>query len=396
MKNNQVDRIVITGFGVRVPGANTINDFKNMLENGVHGLEIRNDLTPNGEDLVTGIVKDKNMLDSKYSKHPRVAVLAVEVAKDAAKMANLDDVDKNNVGVFFGTAVGGYQNYKEVFEPFLNDNLKGVPIHAHTLMNVSSVGAAVSSELKSKGVTKTVSTSCASGLSALEDAVCYIESGRIDRAVVGGCESTIDPMQFHVFARTRSIRIPQDFSNAGSPFNKNSKGTCVTEGAGCIVIERESLAKSRGAKIYGVVDTIYSNNDAISIYSSDPEGKQMIDLVNKTLNGRLPQFINSQALGRSASDKVEKIISEMFNHKVPLYSIKGHIGHPFGASGIIQIISSLIGFEYDFIPATIRTDKFGFEEVNLVIKKMECKVKNTLVTCQGYGGINICTFLEKY
>jgi 3-oxoacyl-[acyl-carrier-protein] synthase II len=77
-------------------------------------------------------------------------------------------------------------------------------------------------------------------------------------------------------------------------------------------------------------------------------------------------------------------------------SIKGSIGHTFGAAGALQIISALQSIQYGFIPPTLKTDKFGFEEMNIVTETIYQPVHSAAVTTHGVGGNNSCLLVSKY
>jgi 3-oxoacyl-[acyl-carrier-protein] synthase II len=96
---------------------------------------------------------------------------------------------------------------------------------------------------------------------------------------------------------------------------------------------------------------------------------------------------------RNKRDFAEK---ELFNHNVPYTSIKSMIGNPYGAVGILQVISFLLSINDGFIPPTIRTNKEGFEEMNIVTETMFQNVNEVVITNHGYGGNNACAYIKSY
>ena len=78
---------------------------------------------------------------------------------------------------------------------------------------------------------------------------------------------------------------------------------------------------------------------------------------------------------------------------VPITSIKGMIGHTFGAMGAMQIISSLLSMEYGFIPPTIKTKGDGFEDVPIVYETRHQAVESVCITTHGSSGNNACLLL---
>ena len=71
-------------------------------------------------------------------------------------------------------------------------------------------------------------------------------------------------------------------------------------------------------------------------------------------------------------------------------------GNPLGASGILQVVSSLLSLEYNFIPPTIRTTKKGYEDMNIITETMYKKINEVAITNHGHGGNNACAYIRKY
>ena len=86
----------------------------------------------------------------------------------------------------------------------------------------------------------------------------------------------------------------------------------------------------------------------------------------------------------------------MFNHNVPYTSIKSMIGNPYGAIGVLQVISSLISIKRGFIPPTIRTNKEGYEEMHIVTETWLQEVNEVAITHHGHGGNNACAYIKRH
>lgn len=392
-------RIAITGFGVKVPNGENNEDYlKNLLSGNYHFAQ-RSDLAPNGEPVLIGdLVGDLEELENKeYRILPRTSKLAIKTTMEALNMANFTEKDFQDIGVFFGTTMGGTHELENFFPDVYHNTYKHVPIYGCGLVSYHSIASSISSYFNIHGISKTITTACTSGLESLEDAIMYMRNGKIKKAIVGGTDSSNCKTLVFGFGRIKGIPFNQDEHSAGSPFNKNSRGFILSEGAATLIIEFEEDALKRGATIYGYVDEISSNNDAVSVNGTDKTGESMMKTVRDVLKNRTPDYYNSQALGYRSNDDVETIVSqEIFDNKVPITTIKGLTGHPLGASGLAQLIASLLGFQHNFIPKTIRTNKYGYESVPLVTDTIHTNnTNNVLITSHGYGGNNVSVFLVK-
>lgn len=388
-------RVAITGYGIKVPGAKNNIEFEKILKLGEKQTELNEDLFPDGVTCHLGFVENSDKLDKIdkiYKRYPKFAKLAMETTLEALGLYEGNIKDKR-VGVFFGTSLGGVEGYEEISKQVFDNEFKKISILSSGKAHYHSVSSAVAGMLGIKGPTKTLSTGCSVGIEAMEMAILYLKANKIDLAIVGASEDCNSRLTNFSFGRMKTLPFNQTDNFVGTPFTKKSKGFILSEGAGTLILEREDDCESK--KVYGYIEDINSNNDAVNIFSNDTTGETMFNLLKNLKMKTLPDYINSQALGLYSNDKIEYINSrKLFNHKVPITSVKGIIGHSLGASGITQVISSLITFQSNFI-FPIYTDKDGFEDLNIVDKLKNQEVKSVLITSHGYGGNNAGLYLSK-
>ncbi|HZH61949.1 MAG TPA: beta-ketoacyl synthase N-terminal-like domain-containing protein, partial [Metabacillus sp.] len=349
-----MSKIVVTGQGIKAPKTGNVDEFLQNLINGTCCLELVKDLNHKNKSTIAGIV-DSNILELDNNKLlkrlPRTALLGIGAGKEAITYANLGNSDDKKIGVFFGISVGntGDQNFQQGIINSNLDNERDIPITFAHLGNYHSITSSISYFLGGNDITKTISTGCTSSLEAIQDAMLYLKSGLIDIAIVGGVDSPISKAAFYSFAKTRVLPVNQSLEEGAIPFQWSSKGFAMSEAAGVIVLEREEDALARDVRILGEIDKVISNNDGVHIYSLDTKGDQMIKALSEAIGTRRPDYVNSQALGIQINDMIEKKASDvLFNHTVPYTSIKSMIGNPFGAIGIIQVISSLLSVQHGF------------------------------------------------
>jgi 3-oxoacyl-(acyl-carrier-protein) synthase len=392
--------IVCTGYGVIAPNTKNIDEFLFNLQNGVCCLELDNKLTPHHETNIVGFIKnglEEYEGDRKFNRLPKVTQIGVVSAKEAIKSAQLD-LENKKVGLFFGTAIGaiGEDVFQEGYVNAVLGDYRHIPITFCHSGNHHSITAAVGNYIGTNGVTKTITTGCTSSLEAIEEAMVYLKAGLLDVAIVGGAEASINKATTCSFAKTRSLPLNQDLEAGGVPFQEGSGGFAMAEASGTIILERKEDALKRGANIKGEIVEVVSNNDGVSIFSTEEKGTQIGKALEKVTSGRRPNYVNSQALGISTNDQIERKWSKtLFNNQIPYTSIKSMYGNPFGATGVLQVISSLLSIEYNFIPPTIRTSKKGFEDMNIVTQTKYQGVNEVAVTNHGYGGNNACAYIKR-
>lgn len=394
-------KIVVSGYGTIAPNTRNIDEFLFNLQHGVNTLELIDGEGYKGESNIVGLIDnglEELEKDRRINRLPKVSKLGIVAGKEALKSAGVDLAGKK-VGVFFGTSLGSITErpFQDSVIHINNDEYRKVPITFPHYVNYHSITSSIAYSLGAKGITRTITTGCTSSLEAIESALLYLRSGKIDIAIVGGTESSIDRTVTYAFARTRVLPLDQEMKDGAVPFQEDSKGFAIAEAAGAIVLEREEDALLRGASIKGEFVDAISNNDGIYIYSTDETGEEMVNVLKEITNGRSPDYINSQALGIQINDRIEERCSrELFNHQTPYTSIKSMFGNPLAASGILQVISSLLSVEHNFIPPTIRTTKKGYEDMNIVTETIYQEVNEVAITNHGHGGNNACAYIQKY
>lgn len=397
-----MSKMVVTGYGIKAPKTANIDYFLQNLLSGTCCLEVVTNLSHKSKSTIVGLIDNQTLIppDNKmYKRLPRTVLLGIAAGKEALSYAKLINTEEKKVGVFFGISVGntGDQEFQQAILHANQHNERKIPITFGHLGNYHSITSSISYFLGGNDVAKTLSTGCTSSLEAIQDAIVYLKSGLIDIAIVGGVDSPISNSAFYSFSKTKVLPINQSLIDGAVPFQSSSRGFAMAEGAGVIVLERDRDALKRGAHILGEIDKVVSNNDGVHIYSLDTSGNKMIKALREVVEGRIPDYVNSQALGIQINDMIEKRTSkELFNHTVPYTSIKSMIGNPFGAIGIIQVISSLLSINNGFIPPTIRTTQKGYEEMNIVKKTIYKQINEVAITNHGYGGNNATAYIKRY
>jgi len=393
--------IVCTGYGIFAPDTRNIEQYLYNLQNGVCTLKVIENGGPDGQSNILGLIQEElKEIDSdhKLKRLPKATKIGIVAAKESIKSSRIDMKNKK-VGLFMGTSLGAAAEklYQDAIQYANNEEYRKVPIRFAHFANYHGITAEIGYYIGVKGIVKTIVTGCTSSLEAIEEAMLYLESGKIDVAIVGGTDTPICNATTYAFAKNRSLPINQTLEEGAVPFQKSSKGFAMSEAAGVIILEREEDAIQRKADIKGEIVNVVSNNDGIDIFSSDESGEQMINALTEVTAGRNPDYINSQGLGIQLNDQIEKKCSKLlFDHKIPYTSIKSMYGNPLGASGILQVISALLSVQYNFIPPTIRTTKQGFEEMNIVTKTTYQNIKEVAITNHGHSGNNACAYIKEY
>ena len=383
--------IVITGYGIKAPGALDKSSFLDVLHKGICTQSKIKKYHPHHSSIVAGVIEDNflKIEGKEYKRHPRAVRMAIAAAMDAKKMAKIIDFKPNRVAIIMGTSAGAILE----IEKYASDafDIKRIPCHGVSLVDSHTLSASIAEALGLNGTALTLTTGCTASIDAVLFAKQLLEAGSVDACIVGGSDAPLGQWTINGFQKVRLLSKETTIEDAGVPFSNKHQGFVLSEGAGVIVLERRQTAKARGQKIYGKIERVVSRNEGQKLLNSDRTGRHMLDVFQETLGNLTPSYVNSQALGVAINDQIERfILKETFGSNVPITSIKGMIGHTFGAMGAMQIISSLLSMEYGFIPPTIKTSGEGFEDVPIVFETRHQTVDSVCITTHGASGNNTC------
>lgn len=391
-----MDTVVITGYGIKAPGIVNIHQFKEVLEKGICTQEILQGRGSNGSNIVCGVIHEELDIISgqNYKRYPRSSKLGIAAAEEAFNMAEISNVDIARVAVIMGTSAGGILEVEKYSDH--NNNLKKIPLHYVPIGDSHTLSSAISKHLGINGQAYTISTGCTASLDAILMGKMFLEAGYADICIVGGSDALLGDWITYGFLKMGAIAENTEIDETGVPFSSVHKGFVKSEGAAVVILERKKDAELRGANIHGCVKGVSSNNEAQSMLKSDETGNLMTTVLKNVIGDITPTYLNSQALGLKQNDTIEYITHKnLFGSAVPITSIKGMIGHSFGAMGAIQVVSSLVSMEYDFIPPTIKTKGDGFEDLPIVFETKYQSVESVAITNHGVSGNNTCLLITK-
>ncbi|MBD67129.1 MAG: beta-ketoacyl synthase [Halobacteriovoraceae bacterium] len=403
-------RIVITGIGLTSPIGNNLSEFrKNLLEakSGVREAEIRY----MGKRPAGFCEFDEFKYQKKKTRRrgTRAGSIAIYCANEAIVDAglNLNEVDKDKLGVFIGlTEHGNVETEEEIFQLHQNDldyNLWSIHHNPRTVAN--SPAGEVTLNLGISGPHFTIGSACAGGNMGLIQGVQQILLGEVDHALCGGVSES--PATFGIFAAFNAqgaLGSHEDVTRASRPLCKSRNGIVIAEG-GCLYhIETLESAEKRGAKIYGEILGYAYNSDASDFVL--PNSERQIQCMHKALKlanlkAEEVDIVNLHATGTVMGDINEvKAVKAVFeNDKTHVNFTKGHIGHAMGAAGALELAGNLPSFEDGLVHPGINVEELDPECAmkNLVINKAIETNDIDVVLNNSFGmlGINSSVIIKK-
>ena len=409
-------RVVITGMGAITPLGNNVNDYWNSLINGVSGAGpiTRFDASKFKTRFaceVKGFDPLKYVERQEARKYDLYTQFSIAASDEAIKQANIDfdNVNKDRIGVIWGSGNGGMQTFQEGVMEFGKGD--GTPrfnpfFMPKMLSNIAS--GIISIRYGLRGINYVTATACASSNTAMVDALYHIRYGKADMIVTGGAENPVFTGCVGGFSAMKALSTLNDNPQLASrPFDINREGFVIGEGAGALVLESLEHALSRGADIIAEVAGGGMAADAYHMTGTHPEGTgaylgMMAALDDAGLKPSDVDYMNAHATSTPVGDISElKAIQRVFGDspKLNISATKSMTGHLLGAAGAIEGIASIKAITEGIIPPTINSkdiepfaDKFDLTLGTAVKRDVRCAMSNTF----GFGGHIATVVFKKY
>ena len=243
----------------------------------------------------------------------------------------------------------------------------------------------------------------AASLYIIDYAIKLLEDDEYDYVVAGAAEGSNDLWGLSYFNTLGAI------GTHSAPFDKNRDGFIMGEGSGTLVLEKEENAIARGAKIYGYIHGVGKSNDAAKANptSPDPDGTgiklSMTRAMKKGVNmapygvgthwGNELAFVNAHATSTPAGDDAEYNAIQHLFPGVPVTSFKSKVGHTMGASGVLELIYTLMALNDGTVPPNHNIKDCDLKHVPTEPAQTEKRfaIKNGLA----FGGKNATVLIEK-
>ncbi|MEZ4867749.1 MAG: type I polyketide synthase [Caldilineaceae bacterium] len=370
------DPIAIIGMSGRFPGADSLDDYWQLLANGVDAIR---ETPPDRWDTDAYYSPAPDAPGKMYSRHggflsqidgfdpyffglsareassldPQQRLL-LEVSWEALEHANLtpDTLFNSATGVFVGICAHDY--YDQIFrEPEQIDAYFGTG-------NAHSVAAGrLSYILGLTGPNMAIDTACSSSLVALHLACQSLRYRESALALAGGVNLLIGPEMSINFSRARMLAPDgrcKSFDTAADGYGRG-------EGGGMVVLKRLADALAAGDRVYALIRGTAINQDGASGGLTVPSGPSQEAVIRQALeNGGVEpeqvSYIEAHGTGTALGDPIEMgALGAVFGtgRRQPLLvgSVKSNFGHLESAAGIAGLLKVVLSLQNQVIPPNV-------------------------------------------
>lgn len=326
----------------------------------------------------------------------------VTAAREAWNRAGCGDDER---GAALVIALGLEQAFLEDFTPSWKEDLTGHGPEIRYRSPVDVTARMISMELGLRGQRVVNTSACAAGALAIAKAAAMIARGQADIVLCGAADSMINPLGLGGMWRL-GAPSPRHELDACRPFDRNRDGLVIGEGAAMFVVESETRATARGARVLARIVGWGSTQDGYRATAPRPDGAAACAAMQRAISRAKLQpqdigYINAHGTGTPLNDPAEckAIHGALGAHaeRVAVSSIKGAVGHLMAASGAIEILASLLAFERDLLPGTAHhRDRDPECNVDVIGEQpRRAHVDYVLSNSFGFGGQNASVVLGR-
>jgi 3-oxoacyl-[acyl-carrier-protein] synthase II len=236
-----------------------------------------------------------------------------------------------------------------------------------------------------------ISAACTSSAAAIVEAAALVGEGAEDSVLVVSCDAVTE----FVFAGFSSLLALAE--ERATPFDRDCRGLTVGEAAACTLIMSEDRALREKRPILGEIAGWGMTNDINHMTGPSRDGQGLARAIEGALGqGRCGTddvgSVCAHGTGTAYNDNMEmKAFRLVFGDlPVPVYSIKGGIGHTLGAAGLVELAVLLRSMEEGVAPPTVGCRNVIDDAVGWVSPAPQTlkDLPFALCTNSGFGGIN--------
>ncbi|MCB9147707.1 MAG: acyltransferase domain-containing protein [Caldilineaceae bacterium] len=406
--------IAIIGMACRFPGAETPEEFWDLLLNGA--------------DMVVDMPESRWNIDEYY--HPELGTVGKMYVRKGAFLNAVDQFDPQFFDISpreaaqidpqqrlllevswevlerTGLAPEQLVNSETGVFVGINGEEHGMLSHLHDLSSInqyttSSSGSSyaagrIAYHLGLLGPALAIDADCSSSLIATHLACQSLRLGECNLALAGGVSLMLSPIPFVALSQMQSL----SFDGRCKTFDASTDGFGRGEGCGMILLKRLADAVADGDEILAVIQGSAMNNDGPSSGLIYPNRLAQEKVLRQALqNARLApeqiSYIEAHGTGATLSDPIElRALGHVYQKReTPLLigSVKTNIGHLAAAGSIAGLMKVVLSFQHGIIPAHLHfqnpTPHVNWDAMPLQVTTtaMPWPTENPIAGVSGFG-----------
>ena len=430
LEESKNEPITVLGMSCRFPGANSVNEYYELLRNGIDAvsetpperwsIDDYYDPNPSAVGKINtrygGFIDNVDKFDAKFFGLSALEArlmdpqqrLSLQLVWHALEDSGLrpSALRGSRTGVFVGVTQNDY-GVQQLAGP--DENIRA---YSGTGNGFCFAAGRIAFQYGFIGPASAIDTACSSALVALHQASNSLRRNECDLAIVVGTQLNLTPPMQIFLSRTQS------FSPSGRcrAFDANSDGFILGEGIGVLVLCRESDASMHGNLGRATLLNCAVNHDGpasgLTVPNQSSQEILIRDLLERTnVSPDSVSYIETHGTGTHIGDPIEiGALKTIFGNRAddnPLFigSVKSNIGHLSAAAGVASVIKNILMLENEELFPQLHFNtpnpEIPWDGFNIKISKELSKLPRrgdeiiTGVSSFGLSGTNAHILLQK-
>lgn len=409
-KTNYSTDIAIVGLSCRFPGANSLDEYWDLLSEGRSAIhKVPYERWGFQNDYYAGLLDNISDFDPQFfhihgDDARQMDPQALMLLEESLKLWHQAGYDyKSMKGKAVGVYIGARSNKSDItnIDQMYNPSL---------VLGQNYLAANISNYFDLSGPSLVVDTACSSSLVGMNMAIQALRCSEIEAAIVGGI-SLLTDSDAHKLFKKRGILNPSDSFHI---FDGRANGIVLGEGVGMVLLKTVDKAILDGDHIYSVIKGVAVNNDGRTAGPATPNIQRQKEVMETALlrsgrNASEVQYIEANGSGSEVTDllelkSIQSVYGETGKSPIGIGSMKPNIGHPLCAEGIASLIKTVLMLhKKKFVPFLsgeqamkhfdINTSRFYFNKKLTDWKDM---TRIAAINCFADGGTNCHIIIESF
>ncbi|MGB7344479.1 MAG: amino acid adenylation domain-containing protein [Pirellulaceae bacterium] len=417
--------IAIVGMGCRFAGANDLEQFWQIIRDGVDATSEIPASRWNADEFYDedfdapgkmatrwgGFVDGVDEFDPQFfGITPREAQgidpqqrLLLEVAWETLEHAGLspERMRGSATGVFIGIGATDYAKVAAQSDDYINL----IDAHVGTGNALSIAANRISYLFDFHGPSLAVDTACSSALVGVHSAVQALRNWECDHALAGGVNLILSPEVTIAFSKARMLSA----DGKCRPFDANANGYVRGEGCGMLLLKRLTDAIRDGDQVLSVIRGTAVNQDGRTSGITAPNSLYQQAVIRTALAeaGLTPDdvgYIEAHGTATPLGDPIElQSLGQIFKQNSAddktcfFSSVKANIGHTETVSGVAGIIKAVLMLQHHVLPPQVHLSRMN-EHISLAGTRLKVVTEATSwpsdvpavagISSFGFGGTN--------
>lgn len=393
-------RVVITSAGVVSPIGSGLEDFFQGLHTSCGGVDriscFDTDFFPS--DLGAE-VRDCGQVFPSEPSVDRKAVFIRKSVEELYRTGLVDRYDPAERLLHLGAGID-YFDFLGYVKQRAERDWNDFSLRAHR------IAESLSAEFQISGGSFLNVSACVASTQAMGLSLRMLRTQPKKMVITGGFDSMLSHLHYMGFHRLGALSVWEGKpSGACRPFDRNRCGLVIGEGAVAYLFENEKLAIKEN--ILCEVAGYGSSMDSYMVTDPDPNGTHLAQAALEAIRdaGITPDHIDTVDMHGTgtfknaiAEAKALELLFPKRHREIPVFALKGQIGHLIGACGAMEVLGVIDTLKHQRVLPSVNCDDPD-PEVPLRIVRGEplpMKIEYILKINAAFGGQNTAMVFRKY